>query len=711
MTDPRSPNDPAGENVGGEPTDTGVEAAARAAAPAPAAAAPGEDSPTQPWPSLTPSAETGPSAASWGPPTSLREPAPSSGPVAAEPAAAEVRSPEPGTDSDSASTQAASPYEPAEHLPDARLGAVGATPAAAAGPDGTRPRSRNRLRWGLALLGIAVVVGASALIVSLAGGRPTPSIALGYMPATTAQYTEVRMDLPGDQRQKLAAFLANFPSFKDQTQLEPKLDEVFDRIVSAASDGKQTWTKDIKPWFGGQIAIGMSVPEPLVQPSASSQPSPELGALTPAMSQANAALLVVTISDRAKAAAWIASLGTDLSRSTYNGADLFTASTPGGTAGALAITDKVIIAGSVDKVKAAVDGNGQGSLAQDADVKAALGQVDRDYVVFGFMKIRAYTDAILKTASTLDPALLDKTQIDETVVSILPTWQASTARFENDALVTSSTYPSLAIGYDATNRKSTLLDHVPAKSVFYAEAHDVGPALTALLAKFRALPETKAAFAQLDQAMSLVGGYDAVAGWWGDAAVVVTPGADGTIGGGLLVKPRDQAAAERLFTTLRGFLALGGSSTGLNVRTEDHNGTTIVILDFSAAPGMASGSLPPGYKPELAYAVNKDVVVIGYGRDFVASVLDTTSTSSLGADARFKGLVGRVGEENIGLSFVDVTAIRGLIEPLAQGTAPADAWTKYQTDVKPYLEHIDAVISAVRKDGSLDRAQAALTAR
>jgi len=256
-----------------------------------------------------------------------------------------------------------------------------------------------------------------------------------------------------------------------------------------------------------------------------------------------------------------------------------------------------------------------------------------------------------------------------------------------------------------------LLDHVPTKAIFYAEGHDVGPALTALLAKFRALPETKPAFGQFDQALSLLGGFDATIGWWGDVGVVVAPGADGTIGGGLLVKPRDQAAADRLFTTLRGFLALAGWSTGVNTRSEDHNGTPIVILDFSAAPGMTPGSLPPGYKAEFAYAVTKDVVVLGYGRDFVASVLDAGPGSNLASDGRFTKLLARVGEDNLGLSFVDVTAIRRLIEPLLQQTAPADAWARYQTDLKPYLEHIDALISAVHKDGSLDRAQAAVTAR
>ena len=81
------------------------------------------------------------------------------------------------------------------------------------------------------------------------------------MPADTVQYVEGRLDLPGDQRQKLGEFLAKaIPGFDDQAQLEPKLEDVLDRLVRSATDGKQTWTANIEPWFGGQLAVGMGVP-------------------------------------------------------------------------------------------------------------------------------------------------------------------------------------------------------------------------------------------------------------------------------------------------------------------------------------------------------------------------------------------------------------------------------------------------------------------
>ena len=62
------------------------------------------------------------------------------------------------------------------------------------------------------------------------------------------------------------------------------------------------------------------------------------------------------------------------------------------------------------------------------------------------------------------------------------------------------------------------------------------------------------------------------------------------------------------------------------------------------------------------------------------------------------------------MGFVDVAAIRGLIEPVAQAHAPADTWAYYVREIQPYLKPLDAVISNVRKDGANDRSTGALTA-
>lgn len=588
-------------------------------------------------------------------------------------------------------------------------GPDGTTPAAVDAPPADRAktggRGRSGARWILALVGVLIVAGGTALIVSLAGGRPTASSAISWMPATTTSYSEARLDLPGDQRQKLAAFLAHFPGFKDQSQIEPKLTDVLDRIVRAASKDTQTWSTDIQPWFGGQVAIGMSTPAGT--PAASSV----LG------SGAEGTLAVVTITDRAKAIDWIlkttASLPTPLTRSTYGTAELFTSTDGGDATGSIAVTDKAMLLGLTPAVKTAVDTNGAGTLDQNADIKAALASVEQDYVLVGVARTRAQIETMVEQLGGVDVGAgsLDDTQIDETVIAMIPAWTATSARFENDALVAKTAGPSWSIGVDVANERSDVLSHVPARTVLYFDAHDVGPTLKALVDKFRALPETKPVFDQMDQALSLLGGFDAVVTWWGDTAFVVSPVADGTIGGGFVIKPRDAAAAQRLFSVLDGFIAIGGSTAGVTSRTEDHNGTKVTILDLSAAPGMATGDLPAGYKAEVAWATNADVTVLGYGASFVKEVLDAGPGASLADDARFTALLDRVGAENISAGFVDIAGIRALVEPLAQQMAPSEAWTHYTSEIKPYLEHLDAWIQAVRKDQGLDLGSGAATVR
>ena len=668
MSDPRTPDDrpsePTVPTPDQPPEPTNPDPGQASAEPASAPTTPGvADSPTQAWPSLS---------------------GPSSGDPASAPAAA----------------SAPSPYEPAESLPSTRIGAVGETGTfGAPGTPAAAPRrNANALRWGLAIAGVAIVAAVSFLIVSLVGGRPSTSTAMGYMPGNTVSYTEVRLDLPGDQRQKLASFLKPFPGFSDQSQIEPKLDEVLDRIVKAATKDKQTWTADIKPWFGGQLALGMTIPDSLVAsgiPSASS----------------NTTLFVVTVTNRAKAIDWILATGeaSTINRTTYGDADLLIAA-ESGDGFAVAVNDKVMLAGSTVAVKAAIDTGGKGTLEQNDDMKAALGTLEKDYVGFSVVRIRALADAFVRIMGTSQPGVLDRTQIDETVLGLIPAWQAQTVRFENDAIVSSSVSPSWSIGFDSPNRAGDLLGHMPKRTLFYSDVHDAGPALKAILDKFRGLEEAKAAFAQFDQVISIFGGADGAYGWWGDTGIVVSALDDGTIGGGLVIHPRDAAAADRLFTTLGGLMSLGGQSSGVAVRSEDHNGTKITILDFSATMGSNPSQLPPGYKAEFAWATNADVTVIGYGTTFVKAVLDAGPGNSLADDARFKGLLDRVGAQNMGMTFVDIKAIRELFEPFVQQYAPPDQWNRYITEIQPYLKPIDAIVSSVRRDGNLDRGSFVFTA-
>jgi hypothetical protein len=537
---------------------------------------------------------------------------------------------------------------------------------------------------------VAIIVGATAVIVALASGRPSPSIAVGYMPTDTVSYSEYRLDLPGDQRAKMAAFLGKFPGFADPSTMQKKLYEVFDRILRAASKDKQTYTANIEPWFGGQIAMGSG---PIARPTQTSTGASPLG---------NSGLFVVTVKDKTKATDWLKlTIGNSLTETAYNGTTIYGIGGGGADAGfSVIVTDKVMLLGTDTAVRAAFDSNGAGKLADNAEFKAAFGTVSRDYVSFSYTGVRGLLQSIVSMAGA--GSGLDKTTVDDELLSMVPAWEASTLRFENDALVGDAAYPRIDIGYDAKNKRSSLIGHAPPGTIFYAESHDIGPALNALIGRLRKLPDLREPFKQIDAAVGVAGGFDGLFGWWGDAAVAVSKGADGSIGGGLLIQPTDAAAAKRTFDTLRSFLVLAGGNSGITLKDVAHGDATITVIDFSAA-AQSSGRLPAGVKAEIAYTVTNDVVVIGYGEAFVAAVLDAGPGPSLADDSRVVDLVKRVGQDNIGLAFVDVRAIRDLVEPLVKNLAPADKWAYYEKEIRPYLLPFDAFVSAARVDGDLDR--------
>jgi hypothetical protein len=587
------------------------------------------------------------------------------------------------------------PFEPAEPGNAAPAQTVQREPGTVGAPSSSR-RSTS-VRWAIALVGVALVLGVTAVVFALAGGRPTPSIAVGYMPDDVVQYGEYRFDLPGDQRQKLASFLSVFPGFDDQAPFDAKLDETFDRIVAAVSSNEQTYTADIKPWFGGIIALGSP---PTAVPDAS----------TPMLSvMGQQQLIVVTIKDRAKAADWIAGIAGDhLTRGEYNGAVLFSGASEGsGSSYAIAVNDEVILAGTDQAVRAAVDSKGDGHLADDDQFKAAFGIVSDDYVTFSFIDYKSMLASQLDMMNSLGGGALDKTAIDDELLSLVPAWFGSFGRFENDALVADSAFPSVDIGYDGHNKKSTLLGMAPPGTIAYGEVHDAGAALTAIVDRFRKQPELSDAFNQIDSATGI--GLDGIYGWWGDAAFAVSEDSNGQLGGGLLIAPTDPAAATRAIETLRGYLVLGGGQAGIKLRDVQHGDTTITVVDFSGAAAAGMGELPAGYKPELAYAVTDQVVVIGYGQSFVESVLDAGPGPSLADNADVAALVKRVGEENLGMTYVDVRRIRELIEGAIKPLLSSAKWAEYVKEYQPFVLPFDAMAASVREDGSLDRAHSLIT--
>ena len=580
-------------------------------------------------------------------------------------------------------------------------------------PPGTAPR-QSRARWLAAAVLIAIVVGVTGLATFVLTSSQTTSAVLGYVPTDSVAYGEVRLDLPGDQRQEVGKFLSKFPGFADQAALETKLDEVLDRLVSEGSNGKQTYSKDVKPWFSGQMGFGLG---PIA--TGSGEPSAKDGR----------GVVLLSIKDAGLARSWMTSTlqeeGVTSRSETYNGAELTVFSAPKAPEMEAAFTiagDKVAIVGDTASVKAAVDTKGSSSLAKGDAVKAAQAALTGDDLGFMFLDVKSLFEASTKLAGSVAEAGGSVPPIPDSLTRLLPDWTAMRMRVEGDAvrLDAVTQHKDGTPGPDA-NRTNGVAGFAPPSTIALASGNDYGATLLEWVELYRTDPTMKDAFTQIDQAAGMLGGLDAVLGWMGDTGVVVTRDGE-SVEGGLVSIPADAAQGRQLLTTIRSFVQLSaGQGSGITVTDETYNGETITVVDLGDLSGLAGmagamGGVPvdpsglPKGEVKLAYVANDEVIAIGSSPDFVKHVLDAGAGASLADEGRFTGLVGRVDAQHTGVTFLDLTAIRGMVEA-SMADAPAEKKAEYEESVKPFLAPFDALVSTGSLGGSNDQMHTLITVK
>jgi hypothetical protein len=538
------------------------------------------------------------------------------------------------------------------------------------------PRRRG-LRWLVAAAIVVLVAASASAAFFLVAGAASPSTVARWAPADSIMYLEARFDLPGDQHAKAGQFLAAFPGFADPASLDAKLAEVYDKAIRSATDAKNDYSTDIKPWFGGQVAVSLSA-------------LPTGGALTGARSTPMRGAFLLSVTDAAKASAWLTKAADGQgTAATYGGLTLTVFGT-GDQAAAVGVDGSVLIGGDVATVHAIIDAKGSDGLAATADFKSALANSPKDRVGFFYLQTKKFFDAqaaMMPTGTDLPKDMLDK----------IPAWIGGSALFESDSIVLDEVAP-LPAGVPApANRTSTIAAHLPATTVAEFESHDVGKAIKDAVKAYQSIPAYKEAVSQVLDALDKAGGLDSYTSWLGDAAVVVT--LDGTnVGGGVVVALADKAASEAAsakFASLKNLVALAGLPNA-KVTSEVHGAATITTIDLgsvkdleSLAPGMGSslggGSMPASVadaRIALSYTVTDDFAIVGVGGDgFVKAVLDTKAGSSLVDQARYKNALGQAGATNSSQGYVDLAAIVKAVE----AQLPSDALKAYERDTKPYV--------------------------
>ena len=579
------------------------------------------------------------------------------------------------------------PYQP-QGAPAPRLEPIGEAWVTGVAPGRVSSRS-SRFRWAIALgivLIVALVTVGGAFVLSGAGGS-AKSLTAGNAPKSTVMFVDLRMDLPGDQHQKLADFMTHFPGFADRAQFDNAFDELLNKITTSISPDL-TYTSAFKGWTTGELSVAVT----------------DLG-LNPKGSTPGGAA-IVGLKDRAAGEKWVASeiarTGTTFTAQDYAGTKLYVGPSTDGVAAAYAFTDKVLLLGTVDAVKAGLDAPSKGSLADDANYKAAMSSFSGDTIASFYVDAQSLISAAMSSVSQMSGTLgLSGASMMGLDTSKLPAWMAGDVRAESDHMLVEMTVPKAGGSSSANNSVSVIASDLPASTVGVFEIHGVGKIVTDALAsagKSNIDASVKTALKQVQDALSAVGGID----WIGDTDLVVTK-TGSTYGGGIVVQTVGSASAttkEAMLTNLLTLASAGGS--GITQSEETYKGATITLVKIKSGAGGAGVSLPA---TTLAITTKGSLIVAGYGDAFVKAVLDTTVDTSLASQSTYKAVMSAVGSSNTEYGYFDISAVADQIGQMSSGSK-AD----YNLNIKPYVDHIGGAAFA-SIDGSTVTLRFVVTAK
>jgi hypothetical protein len=572
--------------------------------------------------------------------------------------------------------------------------------------DPPRRGGSSRLRLGVAFVVTVLILGVAATAIVLTAGSAAPPTLASYVAADdVAVYGEIRLDLPGDQRQNLGAFLARFPGLGDQP-IDSRISEAIDELVEKASKGRQSWTTDIEPWFDGTVGIAIT-------------PDAMAAVTDPSRRQTGTRFgtVLLAVKDGAKAQAWLekTTAERDVTAADYKGTALqYVGDSPRRLAMGV-YAGQVLLMGDETTVHKAIDQGADGGFGSDERFKAARAAFSGDALGFMYVDLEQYVATLadstrLEGLSTTSPCIT----LDQSLLDRVPDWMIMRVQARPNGLAFEAAYPHVEGGVATENRLSRITPLLPASTIAYFEVHDTGRAILDFIAECRKDPEIDAAIAELEPQLRILGGLEGILGWMQDVGVVVTRDGD-QVDGGLVISTAGRAEAERVLGFVSSGIELAGGSMGFDVREEEYAGSTVTILDLGDWQDLAqlageAGSVPFEGRLEIGYAVTDDAVVLGLGDRFVKSALDASAGGSLADDERFKSLLGGVGAEGAGSAYLDIAGVRALLEELL-GTFDPESLAEYEQEAKPWLEPLDAYIQSTRRDGQYDRSTGILTVK
>jgi hypothetical protein len=499
----------------------------------------------------------------------------------------------------------------------------------------------------LALIG-AVVVVAYLFLFGAAADK-----AAAIAPARSLAYASVYLTPSTGQQMRLADMLRKLPGFSDRNALGTKIDELAQRFLG---DAGLDYRADVKPWLGDEVALAV-----VAQGSGQGNPT-------------NGSLIMAAVRDEPAARAAIARIVQKANGTTtdedYNGVKVTLARGSTGQAGAFAILEGTLLAGSDQAtVHAAID--------------AAQGRADS----------LADTDAFRRATQALPTDRLALAYLDITGAATAGGQSGLAAGYHGAALAlvarsdglqvtgrapfdSASANPSVRANFALGSEPAGLPDWMPAETKAELVFFGASQTFDAVVAQLGSAPGGEQAQETLTQLRALAAlglgidlDRDLLPLFDRESAVAVQELGATTLHGQVLVRPSDGAAGaealKRITDSLRG--------RGSEVSEQQVAGATVTTI---GVPQVG----------RVTWAAQDGVIVLGLTPDDVSAALQahasgTTLGSAAGYRAAFEVAGGRGGNE----LYLDAAGVVPWLEGVVD--LPSDA--------RDILTHVGAAALAI----------------
>jgi hypothetical protein len=561
------------------------------------------------------------------------------------------------------------------------------------------PTTASAPAWRIAVIGLVAVLAAGiglALGGFLLSNRSAAVVGGGaeYVPASAPLYFEMRFEPSTDQDGALRELLGRFPEIEGVDLDRPLYEQMTERLdeMLADEDADVSWSRDVAPWFDGHIGLAV-LDIPLGELAEDPMPS---------------MVIMLGVTDATAAEASIERLIAEMGTSTFtdevhDGVTIRVSDDEG----AYALTDdQLLVAPAAADIVTALDAHAAGSttLAAVGEITRLTDALPSDWLAFGIYDFTDIMAAAIAEGQGQSPAMAEAFA-DLLEHQPLRGAMAVTAAGDRMAVDVATDPPTGP--FTVENEERGLAAEVPADTLYYAEAGNLGLTLAAVIEPIKeaaaSVPEGEEQVAMIEAALGA--DLEELVSWIDDGAVSI--GFDGSQPyGGMVLVPNDMAAAERRLSQLISFAGLAAidPSSGISVEEGEVgsvNVTTIRWEDPNAMPPDPMLPIPTGVVMQVA--VTDDRALIGLGEDFVGRVLELDPSDTLASVARYSDAIDDLGgATNTGVAWMDLTGIREAIETaLAAEIESMDTAGFYLTEIRPWLLPLDRIVGVSRLEGDV----------